>query len=71
MDAGRTPLKRAALHLTGVRPGPYRIRWYDPQEGQWLDETTQTAAGPLSLECGPFRDDRAARLSAETAPQRK
>jgi hypothetical protein len=56
-------LEDQVLILEGIEDAEYAIRWYDPQTGEWLDETTASAVdGRLQLSLPPFTRDVAAQI---------
>lgn len=59
MLTGRT------LKIDGLSDGSYTARWFSPQTGEWLDETTATVAGgALALPLPDFNRDLALKLEA-------
>ena len=51
------------LTVNGLADGAYTVRWYSPQSGEWLAETTaQVEAGMTTLHVPPFAMDLALKL---------
>jgi hypothetical protein len=56
-------LEDVQVTVRGLADGRYSVRWYDPQSGAWLDETTlETRQGSLSLSIPALRSDLAAKI---------
>jgi hypothetical protein len=54
-----------SLIVNDMPEGAYRIQWFDPQKGEWLEATEATAAsGRLVIPVPPFRRDLAAKILA-------
>ena len=54
------------LKLDGLSDGAYTARWYAPQTGEWLDETSaNVVGGVLALPIPDFDRDLAVRLVAQ------
>jgi hypothetical protein len=52
------------LVFAGLADGRYQVRWYDPQSGKWLAETStlEIQNGSADLSVIPFQKDLAARI---------
>lgn len=56
-------LSGLAITVSGLTDGPYMARWFDPQTGQWLAQTSVTSAGgKLTLTVPDFSRDLALQI---------
>jgi hypothetical protein len=57
------PLSGLTVTVSGLSDGSYTARWFDPQTGQWLAQTSATSAGgKLALAAPDFSRDLALQL---------
>ncbi len=64
------PLTGLTLALTGLEPGAYEARWFDPQTAEWLapsEPVTVTAEG-VTLAIPPLRRDLALKVTPVQSP---
>jgi hypothetical protein len=59
------PVNSLQLTLAGLEDGRYRVKWYSPDTGQWLDEQTiQVQDGVSTLTVPTFSTDLALKVEA-------
>ncbi|MHC4540332.1 MAG: hypothetical protein ACYS74_11190, partial [Planctomycetota bacterium] len=60
---GPTPIGGATIEIRGLRPGNYRLEWWDTNEGRIIrTEQISTLQGPLRITAPPFSGDIACKI---------